>query len=333
MAQFGMLSSPPSTWFVRTAFRDEPARALFTGSAAHANMSLGHPFTSTFGVLFPALGMTRGWPVVKGGTGSLVNALVKVITEHGGEIHTGTEVTDLDELPAACATMLDATPSQVLVMRGKQLRDLPEVTVQRLQRWLYRPGVYKVDWLLDGPVKWADDRVGKATTVHVGGRAAEIRLAEAQVDAGRIPDRPFVMVAQPQVADPLRAPAGKHVLWTYTHVPNGYRPSASDREYVADVIAGQLEHFAPGFGTQVLDKKIWDPAALEEWNPNLVGGDIVGGSMTGLQSMLRGGLTLEPYRMGVPGLYICSSATLPGTGVHGMPGAWAAHAVPEDQRF
>lgn len=331
MAQFGMLSSPPSTWFVRTAFRDEPARALFTGSAAHANTPLGHPFTSTFGVLFSALGMTRGWPVVKGGTGSLVNALVKVITEHGGEIHTGHEVTDLDELPAARATMLDVTPSQALVMRGKQLRDLPEATVQRLQRWRYGPGVYKVDWLLNGPVKWADDRVGKATTVHVGGRAAEIRLAEAQVNAGRIPDRPFVMVAQPQVADPSRAPEGKHVLWTYTHVPNGYRPAASDQDYVADAIQAQLERFAPGFGANVLDKKVWDPAALEQWNPNLIGGDIAGGSMTGMQSLLRGGLTLEPYRMGVPGLYICSAATPPGAGVHGMSGAWAAHAVLEDQ--
>lgn len=217
-------------------------------------------------------------------------------------------------------------------MRGKQLRDLPETTVQRLQRWRYGPGVYKVDWLLDGPVPWADDRVASATTVHVGGRAAEIRLAEAQVNAGRIPDRPFVMVTQPQVADPSRAPEGKHVLWTYTHVPNGYRPAASDREYVADAIAGQLERFAPGFGATVVDKKIWDPAALEQWNPNLVGGDIAGGSMTGLQSLMRGGLTLEPYRMGVPGLYICSSATPPGAGVHGMPGAWAAHAVLEDQR-
>ncbi|MDN6489959.1 MAG: NAD(P)/FAD-dependent oxidoreductase [Yaniella sp.] len=318
MAQFGMLSSPPSTWFVRTAFRDEPARALFTGSAAHANTPLGHPFTSTFGVLFSALGMTRGWPVVKGGTGSLVNALVKVIT-------------DLDELPAARASMLDVTPSQALVMRGKQLRDLPEATVQRLQRWRYGPGVYKVDWLLNGPVKWADDRVGKATTVHVGGRAAEIRLAEAQVNAGRIPDRPFVMVAQPQVADPSRAPEGKHVLWTYTHVPNGYRPAASDQDYVADAIQAQLERFAPGFGANVLDKKVWDPAALEQWNPNLIGGDIAGGSMTGMQSLLRGGLTLEPYRMGVPGLYICSAATPPGAGVHGMSGAWAAHAVLEDQ--
>src|SRR5690625_2409679 len=332
MAQFGMLSTPPSSWFVRTAFREEPARALFTGSAAHANTPLGHPFTSSFGVLFSALGMTRGWPVIEGGTGSLVNALVKMITEYGGKFFTNHEVTDLDELPAARATMLDVTPSQALVMRGKQLRDLPETTVQRLQRWRYGPGVYKVDWLLDGPVPWADDRVASATTVHVGGRAAEIRLAEAQVNAGRIPDRPFVMVTQPQVADPSRAPEGKHVLWTYTHVPNGYRPAASDREYVADAIAGQLERFAPGFGATVVDKKIWDPAALEQWNPNLVGGDIAGGSMTGLQSLMRGGLTLEPYRMGVPGLYICSSATPPGAGVHGMPGAWAAHAVLEDQR-
>src|SRR5699024_10549187 len=149
-------------------------------------------------------------------------------------------------------------------------------------------------------------RVGKATTVHFVGQAAEIGRAEAKVNAGRIPARRFVMVGQPQVADPYRAPEGKLVLWTYTHVPNGYRPAASDREYVADAIQGQLERFAPGFASTILDKKIWDPAALEQWNPNLVGGDIAGGSMTGFQSLLRGGLTLEPYRLGVPGLYICS---------------------------
>src|SRR5699024_4086469 len=143
---------------------------------------------------------------------------------------------------------------------------------------------------------------------------------------------PFVMVVQPQVADPSRAPDGKHILWTYTHVPHGYKPATKDREYVADVIQSQIERFAPGFGAKVLAKKIWDPAALEEWNPNLVGGDIAGGSMAGLQSLLRGGLTLEPYRTGVRGLYMCSSATPPGAGVHGMPGAWAAHAVLEDQR-
>lgn len=332
MAQFGMLGSPPSSWFVRTAFREEAARALFTGSAAHANTPLGHPFTSTFGVLFSALGMTRGWPVIKGGTGSLVNALVEVVREYEGEIFTNHEVTDLDALPPARATILDITPAQALVMRGKQMRELPEYTVQRFQRWRYGPGVYKVDWQLDGPVPWADNRVNNATTVHVGGRAAEIRLAEAQVNAGRIPDRPFVMVVQPQVADPSRAPDGKHILWTYTHVPHNYKPATKDRDYVADVIQTQIERYAPGFGSKIRAKKVWDPAALEEWNPNLVGGDIAGGSMSGLQSLLRGGLTLEPYRMGVDGLYICSAATPPGAGVHGMPGAWAAQAVLEDQR-
>src|SRR5699024_8243965 len=221
MAQFGMLSTPPSSWFVRTAFREEPARALFTGSAAHANTPLGHPFTSTFGVLFSALGMTRGWPVIEGGTGSLVNALIKVITGYGGEFFTNHEVTDLDDLPAARATILDVTPSQALVMRGQQLRDLPETTVQRLQRWRYGRGVYNIDWLPEGPVPWADDRRASATTVDVSSRADEIRLAEGQVNAGRIPDRPAVMVTQPQVAYTSRSQQGKDVLWTYTHVPTG----------------------------------------------------------------------------------------------------------------
>src|SRR5699024_3932948 len=323
MAQFGMLSTPPSSWFVRTAFREEPARALFTGSAAHANTPLGHPFTSSFGVLFSALGMTRGWPVIEGGTGSLVNALVKMITEYGGKFFTNHEVTDLDELPAARATMLDVTPSQALVMRGKQLRDLPETTVQRLQRWRYGPGVYKVDWLLDGPVPWADDRVASATTVHVGGRAAEIRLAEAQVNAGRIPDRPFVMVTQPQVADPSRAPDGKHVLWTYTHVPNGYRPAASDPEHVADDVAGQLERFAPGFCGKGLDKKDWGPAGVGQLDPNPGGRRISCWAIAWFAFLVARCLTFGPSPNGRPCLYICSSATPPGAGVHGMPGAWA----------
>src|SRR5699024_3841028 len=183
MAKFGLLSTPTSTRFVRTAFREETTRALLTGSAAHARTPLGHPFNATFGVLFASRGMTRVWPVVKGGTGALVNALAQVIMEYGGEIHTGQEVTNIDDLPVARATLLDITPSQALVMRGKQLSQLPESTVHRLQRWRYGPGVYKVDWLLDGPVPWADQRVGKATTVHLGGQAAEIRLAEAQVNA------------------------------------------------------------------------------------------------------------------------------------------------------
>lgn len=308
----------------RWAFREEPARALFTGSAVHALAPPGHPFTAAFGMLFGALGMTRGWPVAAGGTGAVPRALAGALRAAGGEIHTGVHVDDLRALPRADATILNLTARQVLGLRGLAL---PRTVRARLERWRYGAGVFKVDYLLDGPVPWQDPRVGQATTVHVGGGAEEIQRAEAEAAAGRLPRRPFVMVCQQQAADPGRAVgpvAGKTVLWTYAHVPHGFVESRPGE--VAALIEEQIERFAPGFRDRILRRVASGPRELAEWNPNIVGGDIAGGSMTGLQSLLRPGVTARPHRLAA-GVYLASGSTPPGAGVHGMPGAWAAEAA------
>ncbi|MEH0059092.1 NAD(P)/FAD-dependent oxidoreductase [Auritidibacter ignavus] len=329
MAQFGLFGSPPSTWFTRTAFRDQPARALFIGSAAHAITPLGHPFTSAYGAIFGALGMTRGWPVAEGGSQAISDALGSVITSHGGRIHTDTEITSLHELDAE-KILLNMTPAQVMTLAGRETAaGLSDTTLGRLSRWRYGPGVYKVDYLLDGPVPWSDDRVGQAVTVHVGGQAAEIRLAEAQITAGRMPERPFVMVCQQQVADPSRTTDSRTILWTYAHVPANYHEPR--RGLVAERIEAQISRFAPDFRDRILDRHLVSPQDLQDWNPNLIGGDIAGGAMTRSQAVLRPGLTREPYRL-TDRLFMGSAATPPGAGVHGMSGYWAAQAMGAEPR-
>lgn len=323
LAAFGPPALLPANALASATLQTEAARALFAGSAVHAYQPPSAPLTSAFGLLFGALGMSRGWPVAGGGTGAITKALASVATQHGATIHTGAEVSDLRELPRADATILNLTPQQVVGLTGLQLA--PRVR-RRLENWRYGSGAYKVDFLLDGPVPWRDPAVGTATTVHVGGSAAEIDVAEKQAAAGQLPERPFVMVSQQQAADPSRAVDG-HVLWTYAHVPHGY---VEDHEgQLAERIEAQLERFAPGFRDQIRVRCSTGPAALEQWNPNLVGGDIAGGSTAGLDILLRPGVTLDPYRLG-GGVYLASSSTPPGAGVHGMPGAWAARAAATD---
>lgn len=323
LLRFGPLAMLPAMALARTFFHDDATRALFTGSAVHAITPPARPFTGAFGLLFGSLGMSRGWPVAKGGTQGVVDALLSVIREHGGHVHTGVEVTDLRELPAADATLLNLTPAQILRLKGT---DMPPRVRRRLAGWSYGAGVHKVDYLLDGPVPWSDGRVQEATTVHVVGGAEEIQHAEAEVVRGRMPDRPFVMVCQQQAADPSRSTAeGRHVVWTYAHVPHGYREPRPGM--VAELIERQIERFAPGFRDRVLRRVESSPRALEAWNPNLIGGDVAGGGMNGLQALLRPGLTLHPYQLNDRGLYLASGATPPGAGVHGMPGAWAARAA------
>lgn len=328
MARFGVKALASAKLLTKLAFRDEATRALFGGSAVHATTPPASPFTAAFGLLFNALGMTTGWPAARGGSQAIVDALVSVITSHGGRIHTGHEITDLRMLPAADATLLNLTPAQVLRLKGL---DMPRRTRRRMAGWRYGTGVHKVDYLLDGPVPWTDERVAGAGTVHVCGTIDDIQRAEAEAARGRMPDRPFVMVCQQQAADPTRATGaaeGKQVLWSYAHVPGGYvEPSPG---HVAERIEAQIERFAPGFRDRIVGKVEHSPADLEAWNPNLIGGDVAGGGMAGLQSVFRPGLTLHPYRLRERGLYIASGATPPGAGVHGMPGYWAARAAMED---
>jgi phytoene dehydrogenase-like protein len=323
MVEFGLRAAWPAALLARAAFRGGHARALFAGSSAHSTLPLTQPFTAAFGTIFGGLGHTTGWPVAKGGTQRITDALAAVVLENGGTIRTGTKVTDLRELPAADAVLLDLTPRQLLALGGT---GLPDRYRRHLQRWRYGCGVYKVDYLLDGPVPWSDPRTGGAGTVHVGGTFEELLEAERLVNRGRIPERPFVMVSQQSAADPSRAPAGRQVLWTYAHVPNGSREPMGGR------IDAQIERFAPGFRDRIIGRVETSPTELEAWNPNLVGGDIGGGSLAGLQQVFRPAPTLKPYNTGAPGVYVCSSSTPPGGGVHGMAGHNAARAVLRDLR-
>ncbi|HEY4615245.1 MAG TPA: NAD(P)/FAD-dependent oxidoreductase [Citricoccus sp.] len=326
MARFGVRALWPAGALGRAVFRDEAARSLFASSSIHAILPPSHVFTSAFGLIFGALGMTHGWPVARGGSGAITAALAAVLTAHGGRLHLEHEVTDLREFAGADAILLDLTPRQLLALEGA---DLTDRYAAHLRRWRYGTGVSKVDYLLDGPVPWTDERVAGANTVHVTGTLAELEHAEREAKAGRMPDQPFVMVCQQQAADPSRATGeaeGKTVVWTYAHVPGGYD------EPVEHLIEAQIERFAPGFRDRVVHRVATRPSALEAWNPNLVGGDVAGGSMGGLQQVLRPAPVLSPHRTGTPGLYMASSSTPPGGGVHGMAGLHAAHAAMADSR-
>jgi phytoene dehydrogenase-like protein len=255
-----------------------------------------------------------GWPLVVGGSENLAIALVERLTALGAEIRVGVRVRDLSELPAARSMLLDLTPRQVLAVAGDRL---PERYRRRLARYRYGPGVFKVDWALDAPVPWRDCRVTGAGTVHLGGTIGEIAAAERQVARGGHPERPYVICVQPTAADPTRAPAGKHTLWAYCHVPNGSTVN------VAAAIEQQLERYAPGFRDRVLARHVFSPAELEAFDANLVGGDVGGGAADLRQFIARPVLSLRPWATPVPGLYIGSAGTPPGGGVHGM-GGWHA---------
>ncbi|WP_374929503.1 phytoene desaturase family protein [Kytococcus sedentarius] len=325
LARFGLRGLSPATLLSRAAFREDATRALFAGLAAHSVMPLHHPLTSVFGVLFGAAGHAVGWPVARGGSQAIADALVAELAAHGGRVVTGCPVTDLRQLAdahgrAPDVTMLDTTPAAAVALAGDRLGD----TVRTgLQAWRHGPGLYKVDYLLDGPVPWADPRVAGAGTVHVGGTMEELATAEGATHRGQDPERPFVLVAQQSLFDAGRAPQGKTVLYAYAHLAPGTRQAAGP------LIDAQIERFAPGFRDRVVARVNSSPADLQARNANLVGGDVVGGSMAGTQLVLRPRPTLSPYDLG-PGLYLCSASAPPGGGVHGMAGAHAAAAALRD---
>ncbi|MFM2353136.1 MAG: hypothetical protein RLZZ608_542 [Actinomycetota bacterium] len=314
---FGVRGLWPATLAGRTAFRDEPARALFAGLAAHAAVPLGQPLTTGIGLMLGGLAHGVGWPVARGGSQSVADALVGRLTSLGGELRTGHRVTSLAELPSARIVMLDLTPRQVRAIAGDRL---PARFARRLDRWRYGAGVFKVDWALDGPVPWADPALAGAGTVHIG-TSEQVARTELEAARGRHVDDPWVLAVQATVADPTRAPAGKHTLWAYCRVPNGSTVDA------LSAIEAQLERVAPGFRERVLGRYASSPATLEAWNANLVGGDIGGGATDWRQLAARPSLSLTPWATPVPGLFLCSSSTLPGGGVHGMGGLNAARAA------
>ncbi|MGD9751874.1 MAG: phytoene desaturase family protein [Acidimicrobiia bacterium] len=319
MARFGAAALPPATTVGRRWFRTDEAAALWAGSAAHAILPLTHPFTSAFAATLNGAAHLGGWPVVAGGSKALIDALVRALQAHGGRVELGRPVNSLGELPRSRIVLFDLALSQVVALadRAGPRSPLPTRTALRLRRFRHGPGIFKVDYALDGPVPWSDERCRQATTVHVGGSLDEIGAAEAAVAAGRHPDRPFVLVAQQDLADPGRVPHGAAALWAYCHVPAG---STID---MTDAIEAQIERFAPGFGDRVLARHRTDTAALEAYNPSFVGGDITGGAHDGLQLLARPRLARHPYRLW-PGAFLCSASAAPGAGVHGMAGYHAA---------
>jgi phytoene dehydrogenase-like protein len=296
----------------------EPARALFAGTAAHSMLALTRRPTAGFGVLLGMLGHTVGWPVVEGGSARLVEAMTATLDGLGGTIRTGQWITRLDELPPARAVLLDLAPAQLATLAAGRLS---AAATRRLRRFRYGPGVCKVDWALSGPVPWADPRCHAAATVHVGGSFAEVAAAEADVAAGRHPDRPFVLVVQASGIDATRAPAGQHTLWAYCHVPAGSLVDMTAR------IEAQIERFAPGFRDLVLARSTLTAVDEQVLHPNYIGGDINVGAATVRQTLFRPTLRWDNYRTAAAGVYLCSAATPPGGGVHGMCGVHAARSA------
>jgi phytoene dehydrogenase-like protein len=322
MARFGLDGLPPASLLARR-FRTDEAKALLAGAAAHSMLPLTAPLTGAFGLTLMMTAHAVGWPVVEGGSARLTDALVTEVTSLGGEFETGRWVTSLDELPGAKAVLLDVTPRQLVALAGATLSARQRGS---LERYRYGPGVCKVDWALSVPVPWAAAACREAGTVHLGGTFDEVARSEADVTAGRHPERPYCLVSQPGVVDPTRAPAGQHTLWGYCHVPPGSAVDMSAR------IEAQIERFAPGFADLILARSVRTAADMERYNPNYVGGDINGGAATLRQTFFRPVLRWNPYRTALPGVYLCSSATPPGGGVHGMCGQAAAQTALADLR-
>jgi phytoene dehydrogenase-like protein len=314
LALLGGAGLLPATAVARI-FREKPAAALFAGMAGHSVLPLHAPFTASYGLAFLLTAHGAGWPFAAGGAGRLAAALEAHLRELGGSIVSGRRVESLAELPPARATLLDLGPEQALRLAGERL---PASYRRALGRYRRGPGVFKLDWALDGPIPWENELCRRAGTLHLGGTLGEIAAAEAAVGRGEHPARPFVLLAQPSRFDPERAPAGKHTAWAYCHVPNG---STVD---MAAAIEAQVERFAPGFGARIIARSSMHTAALERFDANLLGGDITGGAQDLRQILGRPALRLDPYAMPAEGLYLCSASTPPGGGVHGMPGYHAA---------
>jgi phytoene dehydrogenase-like protein len=313
LARFGLHALRSIQGLTATAFRDEGARSLLAGIAAHAMLPLDRALTAGVGLTLGALSHIGGWPVPRGGSQQITNALVAHLRSLGGDVVTGTRVTDVEMLPAAKIVMCDLSPKPLLQIAG---RKFPPAYRRLLERYRYGMGVFKVDWALDAPIPWTSEQCRKAGTLHLGGTAREIAAGEQTAWNGGIPERPFVLLSQPTLMDPTRAPAGKHVAWAYCHVPSGSTVDMLDR------IERQVERFAPGFRDRVIARAVTTPAQLEAHNANLVGGDIAAGVVDLRQMFTRP--TWRNYATPVKGLYICSASTPPGVGVHGMCGYYAA---------
>ncbi|HEV2374223.1 MAG TPA: NAD(P)/FAD-dependent oxidoreductase [Streptosporangiaceae bacterium] len=314
VASFGWQALLPASAIARRMHTEE-ARALIAGAAAHAMMPLDTPPTGGVGLMFATLAHTVGWPVVRGGSARITDAMAKAVHAAGGWVETGHWVRSLRELPAAQAVLLDVSPRGLLALAGDRL---PSRYRDALARFRYGAGVCKVDYALSGPVPWANEQCRRAGTLHLGGTFEEVAAGEAQVARGQHPDSPYVLAVQASMVDPTRAPRGQHTLWAYCHVPSGSTVDMTAR------IDAQIERFAPGFTDLVLARHTRTAAQHEAANPNYVGGDISAGSQTIRQMVARPVLRWNPYRTPLPGVYLCSSSTPPAPGVHGRCGEFAA---------
>jgi len=320
LARFGLEGLQPATRLARR-FSTHEASGLLAGVCAHAILPLDTPLTGAFGLMLTMIAHSVGWPVVEGGSARLVGALTGELASLGGQVTAGQWIKSLDDLPPARATLLDVTPRQFAELAAGRL---PARYARSLAEFRYGPGICKVDWALDGPVPWTAAACRQAGTVHVGGTFAVVARAEAEAAAGIHPEHPFCILSQPGVVDPSRAPAGKQTLWGYCHVPSGSTVDMTDR------IEAQIERFAPGFRDLIIGRSVRTAAEMEQRNPNYVGGDIGGGLGTLRQTVLRPVARWNPYRTPLRGVYLCSSSTPPGGGVHGMCGTWAARAALAD---
>lgn len=320
-AGYALPLAAPAALLARTLFRGERARAVIAGMAGHSVLPLERPPTGAFGLLLSLLAQTVGWPVAQGGSQAIADALVRYAQSLGVELVCGWEVTDIAELPPARAYLFDTAPKGLLQIAGERL---PAGYRRQLERFRHNPGVFKIDWALDGPIAWTAAACRQSATVHIGGTLDEIAAAERAVWQGEHPARPYVLLAQQSLFDPTRAPAGKQVAWAYCHVPNG------STEDMTAAIEQQVERFAPGFRGRILARATRHAAAMETYNPNYVGGDINGGVQDLLQHFTRPSLSLTPYRTPARGIYLCSSSTPPGGGVHGMCGHYAGQTVLRD---
>jgi len=317
LARFGLPSLLSATALARF-FRTDAGRALIAGAAAHSFSPLDQPMSAAVGMALIVSGHSGGWPVAKGGSRAVSDALASVVLESGGRIETGRRIDSLSEVMPADAVVLDTAPAGVLRIAGGML---PERVRSAYRSYRYGPGSFKVDLAVEGGVPWLNEDCRRAGTIHVGGSLEEIAEAEKLVNGDRMPERPFVLVCQQYLADPSRSAGEVHPVWAYAHVPSGYPRDASD------AVISQIERFAPGLKDRIVGRSVRTPAGFEEYNENYVGGDIAVGANTPRQMLMRPRIGLSPYETGIPGVFICSSATPPGGGVHGMCGAKAANAV------
>jgi len=317
LASFGMKGLLPASIFQK-CFNTEKAKALFAGMAAHSILPLSSPATTAIGLVFYAAAHTGGWPLPKGGSQSLADALAGYFKSLGGEIETGIRVKSLKQLPKSKAILFDLTPKQVSRIAGDRL---PPSYRNKLENFTYGSGVFKIDYILKEPVPWKDPNCAKAGTVHLGGTFNEIKNSEKEISDGFHSENPFVLVAQQSLFDSSRTPDNRHTLWAYCHVPNG-----STRN-MTDVIEDQIERFAPGFRDVIEAKVVMNTADFEKYNENYIGGDINGGRQDITQLFSRPVSLINPYKIPAQGLYFCSSSTPPGGGVHGMCGYHAANSV------